>query len=109
MGRLNDTPELRYLTDGTPATRVRLFLARRPGASAQSFQLVATGPAAKRMAETLVKNDRVLIDGALHNRRFEREGQTHLRTDVQVDTFLKLAPAVSPRAEESLVPDRTIH
>ena len=91
VGRLNDTPEIRFLTDGTPTTRVRLFLAPRPGSGAQSFQLVATGPTAERMATSLAKNDRVLVDGALHNRRFERQSQTHLRTDIRVDTFLLLA------------------
>lgn len=97
IGNAGAQPEIHLLTDDTPVTRLRLYLnvaGLRQGRD--SFQLVAWNRMAERLSEQVNRGDRLLIQGQLRNRRFDHEGTTHLRTEVEVSAFFILSKKQVP-------------
>lgn len=95
-GRVGQSPEPHYLTDGTLVTRLKLYVASirhedgRPEKD-DCFALVAWEKVAQRISETVYKGCSISIQGQLRNRRFKRDGQTHIRTEIHVDHFQQLS------------------
>ena len=98
------------MSDGMPSVRLRLYLHQRPNEGVaegpQSFQLTAIGYLAERIAATVRRNDRVVVEGALFNRRFSREGQTHVRTEIRVNSLHRLQ-ATNTTSSSDPEPSRT--
>ncbi|NJC25203.1 single-stranded DNA-binding protein [Neolewinella antarctica] len=99
-GRVGQRPELHFLTDGTPVARLRLYLGVPPIPGAydrtdQSFRIVAWGEVARQLCLRATKGNRVTVRGHLRNRSFQRDGQTHVRTEIHADYFQHIGnPAV---------------
>lgn len=98
VGRAGHDPELFFLTDGTPITRLRLYVAPEPDRreeSPEAFQLVAWGPVAEALCARVGRGQTLFVQGRLGNRSFRREGITHLRTEIHLTAFHHLATGTS--------------
>ncbi len=102
VGRAGHDPELFFLTDGTPVTRLRIYVAAEPDrreAGPEAFQLVAWGSTAEALCARVSRGQAIFVQGRLSNRSFRREGITHLRTEIHLTAFHHLASVAS--AQES--------
>ena len=107
IGNLGSDIELRTTPAGSKVCNVNLAQNRtyvdRNGDTHEDtswFRLVAWGKTAERMAERLGRGSRVLVEGRLQARVFERDGQRHERVEVNVLSFQTLARSTSPIEDE---------
>ena len=109
LGRLGDRPSLTMLTDGALVARCRIYVADAAGPmegeenTSSTFRLVAWGALADAFHRDLRRGDRILIRGRLRNHSFRHDGQVHLRTEVHVDHYSRLARRRSLAASEGIV------
>lgn len=94
-GRVGEDPELHILTDGTPITRIRLYVRSDDREEAQlgedqCFRIVVWGKLAEECCKQVSRGQRLFVQGHLRNRKFKREGQTHLRTEIHVSQFQRI-------------------
>lgn len=89
-GRAAEQPQLRTLSDGTAQARFRIYLdgsGSRGEEQPDSFTLVAWQDLARRLTEQLRRGGHVLVSGRLRNRKYERDGVVHVRTEIHVSEF----------------------
>ncbi|MGQ0842802.1 MAG: single-stranded DNA-binding protein [Sporichthyaceae bacterium] len=81
-GNCGDEPQLRFTTDGKATTRLRVAVTERFQNATGSWldgptswhTVLAWGPLAEQVAETVCKGDRVLVCGRLAQREWTAEG-----------------------------------
>ena len=106
IGRAGHDPECCTLSDGTRRTRLRLYQ-NRGNEAPTSEPLVHTLVAWDRIADQLYagvgRGDRLFVQGTLTYRKFTCNGQTQVRSEIQVRQFAvlqrgRIAPVIAPAA-----------
>ncbi|MAT38022.1 MAG: single-stranded DNA-binding protein [Ectothiorhodospiraceae bacterium] len=97
IGNVGRDPELRMTQSGVPVAT--FSVATNESYKGQDGNLVdrtewhnvvAWRRLAEILAEYLKKGSKVYIEGKLQTRNYEKEGQTHYRTEIVVDEFVFL-------------------
>ena len=110
IGRVGTDPELRYTPAGTPVATFRLAVSRYfSGTDGQRqsetdwFTVVVWNKLAEQCNNYLTKRRLVYVEGRLHNRSWESNGQKYYRTDVVASnvTFLDRQDASSDEGKPS--------
>jgi single-strand DNA-binding protein len=99
IGRLGRDPEMRYLGSGKPVTTVTLATnSRRKNAAGdwdeetEWHSLVAWDKLAETLNEYGRKGSLLFVSGRLQTRQWEKDGQTHSRTEVVLNELILLDP-----------------
>jgi single-strand DNA-binding protein len=103
IGWLDGTPELRYTPSGRPVTSFSIATTRSWVSSegeqheeTEWFSVVAWGSLAELCSQTLVKNQRVYIEGRLQTRGWEdSSGRRHYRTEVVAQEMIPLSETIT--------------
>jgi single-strand DNA-binding protein len=89
IGKLTRDPELKYTPQGTPVTTFRIAVNSRLSQEKQEtlfIDVVAFGRVAETSNEYLTKGSSVLVEGRLHERRLEVDGQSRIKYEVLANT-----------------------
>lgn len=107
-GNLVADPDMSYTNSGTAVTRFRVAVNRffkkangEKGEEADFFNCEAWDTGAETINQILHKGDAVLVEGALKNESWEKDGQTVRATKVRVQRFQKLSRKNPNSTEES--------
>ncbi len=85
IGNLTRDPELKYTPQGTPVTSFRIAVNSRLSQEKQEnlfIDVIAFGRVAETSNEYLTKGSSVLVEGRLHERRWETDGQSRSKYEV---------------------------
>ena len=100
IGRLGTDPNLRYTQGtGTAMCTFRIAVSERWGQGDEQrehtdwFSIVAWKDLAERIAKTLRRGARVLVDGRLRTREYEHQGAKRFVTEINAFTVIFLDPA----------------
>ena len=112
VGTLVRDPELRFQPSGKAVANLTLAVNRRVKADNGSWENDDNGTTwlrcavweamAENVAESLVKGDRVIIQGAFYSRKYEVEGQERTSLEVRIDAIgpdLRFATAKASKVE----------
>jgi single-strand DNA-binding protein len=89
IGNLTRDPELKYTPQGTPVTSFRIAVNSRLSQEKQEtlfIDIIAFGRVAETSNEYLTKGSSVLVEGRLHERRWETDGQSRIKYEVLANT-----------------------
>jgi single-strand DNA-binding protein len=99
IGRLGADPELRYTTAGVPVATLSLATNRQWTAKDGSLQeetewhtIVAWDKLAQICAEHLAKGRLIYVEGRIHTRSWESNGQKQYKTEIVAADMLILDP-----------------
>lgn len=81
-GRLGRDPELRYTQDNKPVCSFSLATDIGKGKKPDWHNVVCWDKQAETCAQYLKKGSLVIVQGALKNRQWEKDGVKHYRTEV---------------------------
>lgn len=90
IGNLGRDPETRYTQGGDPVTSFSIACSeswKKDGQTQERtewIRCVTFGKLASICADYLKKGSKVYIEGKLHTSQYEKDGQKHYSTDVQV-------------------------
>ena len=90
IGNLTKDPELKYTPQGTPVTSFRIAVNSRLSQEKQEnlfIDIIAFGRVAETSNEYLTKGSSVLVEGRLHERRWETDGQSRTKYEVLANTI----------------------
>lgn len=92
IGRLVAEPHLKYTPNGTAVTTFRLAVRRnyknqKGEYEADFINCVVYGKAAEMLAQSLVKGQMFAVNGRLHTREYEYQGQRRYTFEVVVSDF----------------------
>lgn len=94
-GNLGADPDLRVLGNGTANLRLRLVTNERYRDRNEEWQekaewhnVVVWGGRAEALARLLTKGSPVTIEGSLHTREYEKDGQRRFVTEVKAQTIV---------------------
>jgi single-strand DNA-binding protein len=99
VGNLGRDPELRYTPNGRPVTELRVAVNQSTKNQATGEWVEATdwfsvsvwGDRAERVAESLRKGSRVLVDGRFRTREYEtKDGRKGISLEVSADNVVPL-------------------
>jgi single-strand DNA-binding protein len=93
IGKLTRDPELKYTSQGTPVTTFRIAVNSRLSQEKQEtlfIDVVAFRRVAETSKEYLTKGSSVLVEGRLHARRLEVDGQSRIKYEVLANTVRSL-------------------
>jgi single-strand DNA-binding protein len=88
IGRLVRDAELKYISSGTPVCKFSLAVGKRIKKNEEwveevSFlDIVLWGKSAEALNQYLVKGKQVAVDGELHQNRWEQDGQTRSKVEI---------------------------
>jgi single-strand DNA-binding protein len=107
IGNLTRDPELKYTPQGTPVTSFRIAVNSRLSQEKQEtlfIDVIAFGRVAETSNEYLTKGSSVLVEGRLHERRWETDGQSRIKYEVLANTvrFLSKKEKDSKEAPEEM-------
>jgi single-strand DNA-binding protein len=105
IGNLTKDPELRYTPRGMPVISFRIAVNNRLSKDKQEtlfIDIVAFGKVAEASNEYLAKGSPVLVEGRLNERRWEKDGQQHIKYEVLANAvrFLSRKEKESKEAPE---------
>ena len=104
VGRLAADPEVRYTTNEIPVARFALAVGR-PSKNGQSeadfINIVAWRGLAKVCGEYLKKGKPVAIEGKLHIRKYEKDGQKRSYAEVVASNMQMLDSKFAKNSEKS--------
>lgn len=103
LGRLAQDPEIRYTQSGKAVASFTVAVNRFSGDEADFIPVVAWEKLAESCGNNLVKGQRVLVEGKLQIRSYEKDGQKRRVAEViaQAVEFLDKPNAKSEAKEES--------
>lgn len=92
IGRLGQSPETRYLPDGTAVTNLSIACdwKSKDKSGTEWIRIVAFGKLAEIMNEYLAKGSQVFISGRMRTRSWEKDGQKHYATEIVADQLQML-------------------
>jgi len=100
IGNLGREPEQRFTQTGTAITTFSIAVTekwfdKQSGEKKESTEwinCVSFGKQAETLAKYLSKGSKVYIEGKLKTSTYDKDGQTHYKTDVNVMSFEFLSP-----------------
>jgi single-strand DNA-binding protein len=98
IGNVGTEPEMRFTPNGNPVTSFSVATNRTLPATEGSerkeetewFSIVAWNKLAETCNQFLTKGRSVYVEGRLHTRSWEKDGQKHYKTEVIANTVLFL-------------------
>jgi single-strand DNA-binding protein len=95
IGRLGRNPEIRYSQQGLAVVNFSIATSeqwtdKNTGDRQEKTEwhnIVVFGKQAETCEEYLSKGSQIFIEGRLQTRNYEKEGQTHYRTEIVVSNF----------------------
>jgi len=107
IGNLTKDPELRYTPKGTPVGTFRIAVNNRLSKEKQEtlfIDVIAFGKVAESSSKYLEKGSSVLVEGRLHERHWETDGQQRTKYEVLANAvrFLSRKEKDSKEAPEEL-------
>jgi len=102
IGNLTRDPELKYTPQGTPVTSFRIAVNNRLSQEKQEtlfIDIIAFGRVAETSNEYLTKGSSVLVEGRLHERRWETDGQSRIKYEVLANTVRFLSKKEKDKRE----------
>jgi len=107
IGNLTKDPELRYTPKGTPVGTFRIAVNNRLSKEKQEtlfIDVIAFGKVAESSSKYLGKGSSVLVEGRLHERHWETDGQQRTKYEVLANAvrFLSRKEKDSKEAPEEL-------
>jgi len=107
IGNLTKDPELRYTPKGTPIGTFRIAVNNRLSKEKQEtlfIDVIAFGKVAESSSKYLEKGSSVLVEGRLHERHWETDGQQRTKYEVLANAvrFLSRKEKDSKEAPEEL-------
>lgn len=91
IGRLTRDAEIKYTSGGTAVSKFSIAVnkKRKQGEEwieeANFFDVVLWGRAAEALNQYLVKGKQVAVEGELHQNRWEKDGQTHSKVEINAN------------------------
>jgi single-strand DNA-binding protein len=88
VGRLTRDAELKYMTSGAAMSKFSIAVNRRKKSGdewveeASFFVVVVWGKVAEALSPYLLKGKQVGVNGALHQNRWEQDGQARSRVEI---------------------------
>lgn len=107
VGRLTRDAELKYIASGTAVGRFSLAVnaTKKQGDKyideASFFDCVLFGKIAESVDRYLVKGKQVAVEGELHQKRWEQDGQSRSKVEVVVSNIQLLCGDNSKETQES--------
>mgnify|MGYP001289403650 CR=1 FL=1 len=119
IGRCTRDAELKYTSGGMAVCKFAIAVNRRKKNGdqwvdeASFFDVVAWGKIGEALNQYLVKGKQVAVEGELHQNRWEQDGQSRSKVEINADNIQLLgggteqaAPAPSkPRGQPASVPE----
>lgn len=104
IGRLTQDPEIRYTPKGMAVATMRVavnYRGRDRNEEPSFFDVVAFGKLAETCGEYLSKGREILVDGRLHERRWDSKEGRRSRLEIVASTveFLDASPETAGAAE----------
>lgn len=99
IGNLGQDPEIKFLTNGTPVVNCSIAVNERwTNAEGQKqertdwIRLVFWRKLAEIIGQYGHKGHKIAVQGALRTRTYEKDGQTHYATEIEVSELELLTP-----------------
>lgn len=87
MGNLTAQPELRKTQTGKSVCSFTVAVKRKMQEETDFHKCLAWGKTGEAIAKYMDKGNKILVEGELHHRKYEANGETKYITEVQVDSF----------------------
>lgn len=98
IGTLGADAELRETQNGQPVLTLRLATSETRGSGQDRKELTEWhrcslwGDRAAKLAPYMVKGERLMVEGKIRTRSWDKDGQKHFSTEIMVDNIEFVAP-----------------